>query len=467
MKSKNAKKVLSVMMALCLTVSHLPAALAVGDLGAPADQVLGDLNLTEPEPEESGEPADSTESTEPEESKEPAEPTESGEPEESKEPAEPAESGEPEESKDPAEPTVACTEHSWVYTETIEEATCMGAGSASYECANCEATTTMAVDPTGHTAGEDGLCSVCGNPVLEVALLTASEQDFTWDEATKTLTWTGEAFSPEIFTDAAMPFYGEETRGGTEKRPTVCVTTEAETLVLDNPAMVTTGYQCDDVKYSLDFSIVGVKRIEVRNAAKIGEKTFNYTLAGVEEIDIENVGSIGQFAFVGDALWSKNAQLSLTIRDVGEVNQKAFTNNGDPRKFAQLTVENVNGLLRLNAEVDENLTIKNVGTLDGYVGAKELTLENVEVCQKNTSDDQRKTSAKPEVLRLKNVGLVKGEAFSSKSELTAVYIDGANTVIEPRAFYSCSKQLAFNFVLYGYSMHYRVLLRHFIHVILA
>lgn len=225
--------------------------------------------------------------------------------------------------------------------------------------------------------------------------------DYTFDEGTGTLTYTGTEFDRDILENDNLK-------------------DKVKTIILDNPEMITKKPSSINTNNS-------VKKIIVKNAKIISQSTFN-GFEGVTEIEISNVETLGLYSFT-----CKSAE-NITIKNVKNVEEGSFQGTFALKNLIVDGVETFEEAFKVVGNVTATATLSNITNLKGLGSKfKDLSLNNIDTIYSRAFF----ANIKLETLTLDNVKNIEKESFPYCVSLKALNINGVDTVVGENAFYNC------------------------------
>lgn len=231
---------------------------------------------------------------------------------------------------------------------------------------------------------------------------TKEKADYTFDENTGTLTYTGTEFDRDILQNDDL------------KDKVI------EVIILDNSEMITK-------EPTYINTINSVKKIVVKNAKIISKNTFN-GFEGVTEIEISNAETLNALSFV-----CISAE-TITIKDVKTVEKNSFQGTFALTNLAVDGVENFEEAFVNVGNITATATLSNITNLKGLGSKfKDLTLNNIDTIYSKAFT----FNSKLETLTLNNVKNIEELAFWYSYALKTLNINGEDTVIGKNAFNLC------------------------------
>ena len=236
-------------------------------------------------------------------------------------------------------------------------------------------------------------------PAPAAPRVAEGDADLVWDEATKTLTYTGTSFDADL---SDLPYEAE-----------------IEHLVLDNPEMAV-------FRGNANYHNTTLKTLVINSAKTVGTYAFTYYDA-LERVELYNCGSI-------DTAFQGNASIQTALIDtVDTIGPNTFMN---VKTMKELTIRHVTGSMRAvfpgcaNLEKAEITDVENIAGLNG---AQTVILKDIGTISANAALVQ--TTLKE--LILEDVDLIGEHAFDYCIGLTSV--TAKNVVnIDEYAFYRCA-----------------------------
>ena len=280
------------------------------------------------------------------------------------------------------------------------EETPAGTG-APASVAESENTSALAATP-----GEAPVTAAAQSAPAPAAPRVAEGDDLVWDEATKTLTYTGTSFEADL---SGLPY---------EK--------EIETLVLDNSEMVV--YEDSEKTYTN----TTVKKLVVNHAKSLGDYAFS-DFTGIETVELRNIETVGA-SFRGGHV--KKA----TVEDVGTLGPQTFYNTNQVNALQELSisrVQTVNNAFGGTKQL-KTVTISDVDTIYEINTAQTMILKNIGSIEGQNAS--LLANSVTEELIIENVGNIGELAFFGSTSLKSVKITSnleTGYEIGYQAFYTC------------------------------